>query len=126
MAVDKDLLYRGNKEYSPDKCCIIPQTLNSMLSNCKKRKASRGRIRKMELPLGVRYDERLQMYYGSIMPFGHDENIKLSYWETPEQAFEDKKFKQADILMMAVKYKNKVPKYIYKALLKVEVKPYYD
>lgn len=27
MAVDKDLLYPGNKEYAPDKCCIIPQTL---------------------------------------------------------------------------------------------------
>ena len=36
MAVDKDLLFPGNKEYAPDKCCIIPQTLNTMLSNCKK------------------------------------------------------------------------------------------
>lgn len=24
MTVDKDLLNRGNKEYAPDKCCILP------------------------------------------------------------------------------------------------------
>lgn len=32
MAVDKDLLFQGLKEYAPDKYCIIPQTLNTMLS----------------------------------------------------------------------------------------------
>ncbi len=30
MAVDKDLLFPGNKEYAPDKCCIIPQSLNTL------------------------------------------------------------------------------------------------
>lgn len=34
MAVDKDLLVPGNKVYSPETCCILPQTLNTMLSNC--------------------------------------------------------------------------------------------
>ena len=27
MAVDKDLLCRGNKEYAPDKCCLLPRQL---------------------------------------------------------------------------------------------------
>ncbi len=36
MAIDKNILFPGNKEYAPDKCCILPQTLNTMLSNCKK------------------------------------------------------------------------------------------
>ena len=56
MAVDKDLLFPGNKEYAPDKCCIIPQTLNTMLSNCKKHRSAcrfgKWRKLKMELPLG--------------------------------------------------------------------------
>lgn len=29
LAVDKDLLYLGNREYSPDKCLLIPQWLNN-------------------------------------------------------------------------------------------------
>ncbi len=125
MAVDKDLLFSGNKEYAPDKCCIIPQTLNTMLSNCKKHKVGKGKTAKVDLPLGVRYDSKLKMYYGEIKPYGHDEVIRLSYWDTPEEAFEEyKRHKQADILIMADKYKNKVPKSVYDALLKFEVKPY--
>ena len=127
MAVDKDLLFPGNKEYAPDKCCIIPQTLNTMLSNCKKHRLPKWKSAKMNLPLGVRYDSSMKMYYSEIKPYGHDEVIKLSYWETPEQAFEEyKRHKQADILIMADKYKNKVPKKVYDALLRFEVKPYVE
>ncbi len=125
MAVDKDILFPGNKEYAPDKCCIIPQTLNTMVSNCRKHKLPKWKRSKMNLPLGVRYDSRMEMYYGEIKPYGHDEVIRLSYWATPEEAFEEyKKHKQADILIMADKYKNKVPKKVYDALLIFEVKPY--
>lgn len=127
MAVDKDLLFPGNKEYAPDKCCIIPQTLNTMLSNCKKHRLGKYQSSKMDLPLGVRFDSSMKMYYGEFKPFGHDEVIRLSYWDTPEQAFEEyKRHKQADILIMADKYKNKVPKRVYEVLLRVEVKPYVE
>lgn len=57
----------------------------------------RWRVLKIAQPLGVRYDERIKMYYGEIKPYGHDEVIRLSHWDTPEQAFvEYKKHKQAD------------------------------
>ncbi len=79
----------------------------------------------MDLPLGVRYDSKMKMYYGEIKSYGYDEVIRLSYWETPEEAFEEyKRYKQADILIMAGKYKNKVPRKVYAALLRVDVKPY--
>ena len=127
MAVDKDLLFSGNKEYTPNKCCIIPQTLNTMLSNCKKHKLPKWKVARMELPLGVRYDSGMEMYYGEIKPCGHDEVVRLSYWNTPEEAFEEyKRHKQADILIMADKYKNKVTKKVYDALLRYEVKPYIE
>ena len=126
MAVDKDLLRPGNKVYSPETCCIIPQTLNTMLSNCKKRtNHSMWRTSKENLPLGVRHNKSMEKYYSQIKPCGYDETITLSYWDTPEEAFEEyKKIKQADILLMAAKYKSKVPKNVYDALLKYEVKPY--
>lgn len=67
----------------------------------------------MNLPLGVRYDSGMDM-------------MKY-YWGTPEDAFEEyKKHKQAEILIMANKYKNKVPKKVYDALLRFEVQPYID
>ena len=66
MAVDKDLLFPGNKEYAPDKCCILPQTLNTMLSNCKKHRLPKWKTAKLDLPLGVRYDSSMKMYYGEI------------------------------------------------------------
>jgi len=51
------------------------------------------------------------MYYGEIKTFGHNEVIRLSYWDTPDEVFEEyKRHKQADILIMADKYKNKEPK----------------
>lgn len=127
MAVDKDLLFPGNKEYAPDKCCIIPQTLNTMLSNCKKHRLPKWKSAKMDLPLGVRYDSSRDMYYGMFKPYGHDEPVPLSYWKTPEEAFAEYKIhKQADILIMADKYKNKIPKKVYEALLRFEVKPYVE
>ena len=54
-----------------------------------------------------------------------DKRITLSEWGTPEEAFaEYKMMKQADILLVIAMYKEKIPDYIYNALLKVEVKPY--
>ena len=37
--IDKDLLIKGNKQYSPDACCFVPKIVNSLLLNAKK---SRG------------------------------------------------------------------------------------
>ena len=125
MAVDKDLLFPGNKEYAPDKCCLLPQTLNTMLANCKKHKLPYWKKAEMDLPLGVRYSSKFKKYYSTYKPFGHDEIVTLGYWETSEEAFaEYKTHKQADILLMADKYKNKIPKHIYEALLRYEVKPF--
>lgn len=127
MAVDKDLLCPGNKVYAPDKCCILPQTLNTMLSNSKKHYFSRRTRRNNPvLPLGVRYSNSHEKYYGVFMPCG-GESIVLGYWDTPEEAFaEYKRHKQADIIIMADRYKNKIPKHVYDALLKVDVKPFGD
>ena len=60
------------------------------------------------------------------MPCG-GESIVLGYWDTPEEAFaEYKRHKQADIIIMADRYKNKIPKHVYDAFLKVDVKPFGD
>lgn len=126
MAVDKDLLYPGNKLYAKERCVILPQALNSMLANCKKHKLKKAKASN-ELPLGVRYDHRLKTYYGVITPCGSNELLQLSHWDTPDEAFaEYREYKLVEIRKMADKYKEKVPDKVYQALLKVEVIPYTD
>ncbi len=124
MHVDKDLFGNGSKIYHPDNCCILPQGLNNLLVNCKK-PYSEGQTKENTLPLGVIYSGKKKKYYSMIIFSGTEKPVKLSEWDTPEEAFaEYKAMKQADILIVAAQYKDKIPDYIYKALLKVEVKPY--
>ena len=44
-ALDKDILIKGNKVYSPETCCLVPQNVNVLFT---KREAARG-----DLPIGV-------------------------------------------------------------------------
>lgn len=116
----------GAKNIPPDNCCIVPVTINAMLTNCKKHD-NPAHTTAAELPLGVRYNPDTHMYYGEITPFGHDEAAKLEEWNTPEEAFEEYRIiKRADITVMAVKYKNYIPQRVFDALMRYEVKPYIE
>lgn len=124
MHVDKDLFGDGSGMYHEDFCCILPQGLNTLLANSKKHYAE-GETPENTLPLGVRYSRRRKKYYGEITFTGAEDSIPLSDWDTPEEAFEEyKMMKQADILKVVAEYKERIPEYIYKKLLEVEVKPY--
>ena len=122
MAVDKDLFGNGSNMYSPDTCCLLPQTLNNLIVNCKKSYLE-GQTADDVLPLGVK--KTRDGYSGVITFTGTDDTITLSEWTTPEDAFNEYRImKQANILYTAARYKNKIPDYIYNKLLTIEVKPY--
>lgn len=124
MDVDKDLFGDGSCMYHPDFCCILPKGLNTLLANSKKH-YKEGETPENVLPLGVRYNSKTGKYTSEIIFTGTDRLIPLSEWDTAEEAFAEYKImKQADILMVAAKYKESIPDYIYDALIKVEVKPY--
>ena len=124
MDVDKDLFGDGSGMYAPDFCCILPKGLNTLLANSKKH-YKEGETPENTLPLGVNYNNKTKKYYGVIQFTGTERQITLSEWDTPEDAFaEYKVMKQADILMVAAKYKESIPDYIYDRFLTVEVKPY--
>lgn len=124
MAVDKDLFGNGSGMYYPDYCCILPQGLNTLLTNCKKHYGE-GETPENTLPLGVRYSSKTGKYYGKIAFTGTERTISLSEWNTPEEAFaEYKMMKQADILLVIAKYKDSIPDYIYDKFLQVEVELY--
>lgn len=122
MAVDKDLLCRGNKEYAPDKCCILPETINSALASATKR---RNPYSKKVYAIGVDYDKTREKFFARIMPFGHDKLVKLHYWDTEEEAFQEYKlFKESEIRILALRYRDKIPDKLFDALIKYEVRPY--
>lgn len=124
MDVDKDLFGDGSGMYHPDFCCIMPKGLNTLLANSKKH-YKEGETPENTLPLGVRYNSKTNKYYAEIKFTFFDKTIPLSECDTPEEAFAEYKImKQADILMVAARYKESIPDYIYDKLLTVEVKPY--
>ena len=123
MAVDKDLLNRGNKEYAPDKCCILPETINSALASATKRR-SRYKSAKV-YAIGVDYDKARDKFFARITPFGYDKQVKLHYWDTEEEAFQEYKlFKESEIRVLALRYRDKIPDRLFDALIKYEVRPY--
>lgn len=124
MDVDKDLFGDGSGMYHPDFCCILPKGLNTLLANSKKH-YNEGQNEENTLPLGVRYSGKTKKYHAEITFTGAERAITLSEWDTAEEAFaEYKVMKKADICLVAARYKESVPNYIYDRLLKVDVKPY--
>ena len=57
LEIDKDLLYEGNKIYSPSTCCLIPKEINTVLNTCRHDKRKMKRIYekyKMDVPYYIR------------------------------------------------------------------------
>lgn len=124
MDVDKDLFGDGSGMYHKDFCCILPKSLNTLLANSKKH-YEEGQTPENVLPLGVRYNSKTNKYHAEIQFTGAKVAIPLSEWDTAEEAFaEYKVMKKADILKVVAEYKARIPEYIYKKFLEVEIKPY--
>lgn len=105
VALDKDLLAKGNKIYSPDTCIFIPRDINVLLT---KANARRG-----EYPLGVSLNQG--RYMATLCYFGRNKN--LGRFHSPEEAFEAyKKAKEAHIKFLASQYKDVLDKRAYVAL----------
>jgi hypothetical protein len=108
--LDKDLIKKGNKTYSPDFCCFIPSELNSLLT---KSDSARG-----ELPIGVYYDRG--KYKARMKIYGKTQT--LGGFDTIEKAFiAYKTAKEKHIKNMAEKYKQMIDERAYKALLNYTV-----
>ena len=87
-AVDKDILIKDSKIYSPETCCLIPQNVNCLFL---KREAERG-----PYPIGVSY--RKDRFLASCHnPFTNNRE-ELGYHVTPENAFNTYKLYKEDII----------------------------
>ena len=112
--LDKDILVQGNKEYSPDTCCFVPQRINSLLTNTS---ASRGKY-----PVGVTFSKKSCSFRATCSGLGrkyHKEGFL-----TAGEAFEFyKEFKYKSIKETAdIAFKEDlINEKIYSALLNYEI-----
>lgn len=117
MCLDKDILNKGNKIYSPDNCIIAPNDINNLFTKANK---SRG-----ELPIGVYYKTRDEVYVAQcniVTPEGKRKSVWLGQYNNPEEAFiAYKTFKEQHIKEVADRYKDKIPSKLYKAMYGYEV-----
>ena len=92
FVLDKDILVRGNKEYSPDRCCFVTNEVNNLLHENDK---TRGRF-----PCGVGLNRYSGKYCAQIQRYG--KNTYIGLFETVNEASQAyKKAKKAHIETIA-------------------------
>lgn len=100
--IDKDILYKNNKIYSPKTCLLVPQRINMLFSH---------KPNKHNLPNGVRLStsNQFEAFYAGK---------KIGNFNSVEEAAvaHDKAKKQA-INRVAIEYKDKIPQKVYEALV---------
>lgn len=75
--LDKDLIMKGNKVYSPEMCLFVPVSINSLLLNSA---SSRG-----EFPVGVYFNKSMNKFKSQITI--DNKVTHLGYHETVEEAY---------------------------------------
>ena len=110
--LDKDILQKGNKLYSKDTCCFVPLEVNLLLT---KSGNSRG-----EWPVGVCFNKRDGKFVAQLRINGKIKH--LGYFTTPEEAFQAYKLaKEANIKVVAQKWKHLLDERVFQALMVYEV-----
>lgn len=115
MSLDKDILIKGNKIYSPDTCIIVPQRINALFT---KNDYNRNMF------IGVYKDKKCKSRYVSKI----SKNGKFEWigrFNTPEDAFYAyKEAKENYVKQVANEYKQKYPNFphkLYDAMYKYNV-----
>lgn len=108
LDLDKDILFKGNKEYSPATVAFVPHEINTLFLNGKK---NRG-----DLPIGVHFDKEKGKYRAEMSFMGQP--IKLGRFDTIELAFARyKEYKEDFIKDIAEQYKDEIPYKVYEAMM---------
>lgn len=112
MELDKDILVKGNKVYSPETCVFVPRTINLLFTKSDK---ARGNT-----PIGVCYIKRDNGYRAFCSTNGGHWHSQL--FKTEREAFNAyKDFKEQYIKEVAEHYKPYIPTKLYEAMLNYKV-----
>jgi len=108
--LDKDILFKGNKIYSPETCCFVPQEINKLFIRSEK---TRG-----QYPLGVKSKGK---YFEARLNI-NGKAKHLGSFNTPEEAFKTyKTAKEQYIKEVADKWKDKIELRVYEAMYNYKV-----
>lgn len=113
-ALDKDILNKRNKIYSPDTCCLVPQNVNCLFL---KREAERGKY-----PIGVSYKDG-KFIASCHNPFTNQRE-ELGCYPTPEKAFNAYKYYKEDIIKRVAEIEfnsGNITRECYEAMINYEV-----
>lgn len=112
MCLDKDILNKGNKVYSPSTCIIVPLCINILFV---KHDKARGIY-----PIGVHFSKgKFQSRCKNQIT---NKRIYIGTYNTAELAFKAyKEYKEAHIKEVADYYKKYIPKELYDAMYRYEV-----
>lgn len=117
MCVDKDILHKGNKVYSPENCIIVPNCINCIFIKHKETRSN--------LPIGVysRVNRQpLRPYVAQCSDVRNGTQKTLGSFSTPIEAFHVyKEYKEKYIKEIANMYIDIIPKKLYDAMYKYEV-----
>ena len=108
--LDKDLLFKGNKIYSPETCCFVPQEVNCLLLD---NKCKRGNYL-----IGVSFHKGQQKFVSRLGAKG----CWLGTFDSEIEAFQAyKKAKELKVKEVADKYKGVISDKVYNVLINYEV-----
>lgn len=116
MELDKDILFKHNKIYSPETCIFVPKTINSLFV---KRQNYRG-----ESVIGTKFKNGKYMVRCCLInpKTGKSKKEHLGYYETEEKGFEVYKYyKEKNIKEVADYYKDVIPQKLHNAMYEYEV-----
>ena len=112
--LDKDILVKGNKEYSSSRCAFVPRSLNSFLTSRKNHRGSSKLV-------GVSFHSRDLIYQARVSD-GFGKRIHLGVFDNEEDAFQAYKVgKEAVAKRLAEIYNGAVDDRVIKALLNYTV-----
>jgi len=116
MHLDKDILVKGNKIYSPEKCVFVPSRINDIFTK------SRPKI--SDLPVGITINKGAKNKYLAQCSTEKNKSSFLGHFLTLEEAFNTyKTFKEKHIKRVADEYKDKIPQVLYETMYNYEVEP---
>jgi hypothetical protein len=112
--LDKDILVKGNKVYSPETCCFVPAEVNTILV---KNDSRRG-----ELPIGV---SKNGTKFQAHITASTSRPTSLGTYNTVNEAFSAYKNKKEEhIKNIANKWSSSIEEDVYKALINYQVEIY--